>query len=72
MIFGRLKAWLGGLGALILAGLGLHLAGKRRGAEEERQEAKEKDEQRAEDLRDRVERDFVDELQRHADSGWRD
>lgn len=59
---------LGGLAAV--AGYGVRQ--RKRGRDDERQQAGEADHEHADDIRRRVERDADQRLRRYDDAGWRD
>ena len=64
--------YLVGAGVLVAALLGLGRSKKVEGKREERAEAKERDHEKAAEIRNRVERDLDQRLRDHNDSGWRD
>lgn len=76
---GMISSLSGDLLALIITataavlGLGVYGARQRfKGREAERNSAEERDHDKADDIRDRVERDLPDRLRRYDDAGYRD
>jgi hypothetical protein len=68
----RIGRILAGAGALLAALVAFGASERRKGREAERFKATEADHERAEDIRDTVERNLADELRKHDDAGYRD